>query len=114
MMRFGGGFRKLAALAVGGLLILAVVATRPEWRPATGRVSPVPAEGRPHLVEVLKPRAWLRVTGWTDGQGRFVLFMAAIGEDHTLRVERAGCDAAVVRGVRFEPGRDAVVRVAAC
>ena len=114
MMRFGGGFRRLAALAVGGLLILAVVATRPEWRWATGRVTPVPAGGRPHLVEVLEPRAWLKVTGWTDGQGRFVLFMAAAGEDHTLRVERAGCGPAVVRGVRFEPGRDAVVQVPGC
>ena len=99
---------------VGGLLILAVVATRPEWRPATGRVSPVPAEGRPHLVEVLEPRAWLKVTGWTDGHGRFVLFMAAAGEDHTLRVERSGCGPAVVSGVRFEPGPDAVVQVPVC
>ena len=114
MMRFGGGFRRLATLAVGGVLILVVVATRPQWRPATGRVSPAPAGGRPHLVEVLEPRAWLQVTGWTDGQGRFVLFMAAAGQDHTLRVERSGCGPAVVRGVRFEPGRDAVVRVPAC
>ena len=114
MMRFGGGLRRLAALAVGGLLILAVVATRPEWRWATGRVSPVPAGGRPHLVEVLEPRSWLKVTGWTDGRGRFVLFMAAAGEDHTLRVERAGCGPAVVRGVRFEPGRDAFVPVPGC
>ena len=114
MMRPGRGFRRLAALVVGGLLILAVVATRPEWRWATGRVSPVPAGARPHLVEVLEPRAWLRVTGWTDGQGRFVLFMAAAGEDHTLRVERWGCGPAVVRGVRFEPGRDTVVHVPGC
>ncbi len=114
MMRLGGGFRRLAALVVGGLLILAVVATRPQWRPATGRVSPVPAGGRPHLVEVLEPRAWLQVTGWTDGRGRFVLFMAAAGQDHTLRVERSGCVPAVVRGVRFEPGRDAVVHVPDC
>ena len=114
MMRLRGGFRRLAALVVGGLLIVAVVATRPQWRPAAGRVSPLPAGGRPHLVEVLEPQAWLKVTGWTDGRGRFVLFMAAAGEDHTLRVERVGCGPAVVRGVRFEPRRDAVVRVPAC
>ena len=114
MMRWRGGFRRLAALVVGGLLILAVVATRPQWRWVTGRVSPAPTGARPHLVEVLEPRAWLQVTGWTDELGRFVLFMAAAGEDHTLRVERSGCGPAVVRGVRFEPGRDAVVRVPAC
>ena len=114
VMRAGGGLRRLAALAIGGVLIVFVVGTRPEWRWATGRVVPAPPGGRPHLVEVVEPEAWLPVTAWTDSEGRFFLFMAQVGAAHTLRVERAGCGPAVVRGVRFEAGRDAVVSVPAC
>lgn len=113
-MRLRGGFRRLAALVVGGVLILAVVGTRPRWQRVTGRVVPVPAGGRPHLVEVVAPRGWLQVTGWTDDAGRFFLFMARRGAAHTLRVERSGCDPAVVEGVQFERGRDALVRVPPC
>ncbi len=108
------GLRRLVVLLAGGLLILAVVGTRPQWRKATGRLAPVPPGGRPHLVEVVAPAAWIEVTGWTDRRGRFFLFLSQAGADHTLRVERAGCAPAVVQGVRFEPGRDAVVRVPAC
>ena len=114
MMRPGGGFRRLAALIVGGVVILAVVGTRPRWQKVTGRVEPAPAGGRPHLVEVVAPRAWTKVTGWTDGAGRFFLFMGRRGAAHTLRVERSGCGPAVVEGVRFERGRDTVVRVPPC
>ena len=113
-MRARGGFRRLAALVLGGLLIVLVVGTRPQWVRATGRVVPPPPGGRPHLVEVVEPAAWLPVTGWTDREGRFFLFMAQVGAAHTLRVERPGCDPAVVRGVRFEAGRDAVVSVPPC
>ncbi len=113
-MRVRGGLRRLAALVLGGALIVLVVGTRPEWRRATGRVVPAPPGGRPHLVEVVEPEAWLPVTAWTDSEGRFFLFMAQVGAAHTLRVERPGCGPAVVRGVRFEAGRDAVVSVPAC
>ncbi len=113
-MRLRGGFRRLAALVVGGLLILAVVGTRPRWQRVTGRVVPVPAGGRPHLVEVVGPRGWLQVTGWTDDAGRFFLFMARRGAAHTLRVERSGCDPVVVEGVHFKLGRDTLVRVPPC
>ena len=108
-MRLRGGLRRIAALVVGGVLILAVVGTRPRWQRVTG-----PAGGRPHLVEVVAPRGWLQVTGWTDDAGRFFLFMARRGAAHTLRVERSGCDPAVVEGVQFESGRDALVRVPQC
>ena len=113
-MRRRGGFRRLAALFVGGLVILAAVGTRPRWERVNGRVVPAPAGGRPHLVEVVAPRAWMKVTGWTDGAGRFFLFMARRGAAHTLRVERSGCSPAVVEGVRFERGRDTLVRVPSC
>ena len=113
-MRPGRGLRRLAALVVGGLVILAVVGTRPRWQRVTGRVVPAPAGGRPHLVEVVAPRAWTKVTGWTDGAGRFFLFTARRGAAHTLRVERSGCGPAVVEGAHFERGRDAVVRVPPC
>ena len=83
-MRVRGGLRRLAALVLGGVLIVFVVDTRPEWRGATGRVVPAPPGGRPHLVEVVGPEAWLPVTGWTDRQGRFFLFMAQVGAPHTL------------------------------
>ena len=112
--RLRGGFLRLAALLVGGLVILAAVGTRPRWERATGRVVPAPAGGRPHLVEVVAPRAWTKVTGWTDGAGRFFLFMARRGAAHTLRVERSGCGPAVVEGVQFERGRDTLVRVPPC
>ena len=114
VMRARGGLRRLAALAIGGALIVFVVGTRPEWRRATGRVVPAPPGGRPQLVEVMEPEAWLPVTAWTDGEGRFFLFMAQVGAAHTLRVERVRCGPAVVRGVRFEVGREAVVSVPAC
>ena len=108
------GVRQVAALVVGGLVILAVVGTRPQWQKVTGRVTPTPAGGRPHLVEVVAPRAWMKVTGWTDGGGRFFLFLGRRRAAHTLRVERSGCGPAVVEGVRFERGRDALVRVPPC
>ena len=114
MTRLRGSFLRLAALLVGGLVILAAVGTRPRWERATGRVVPAPAGGRPQLVEVVAPRAWMKVTGWTDGAGRFFLFMARRGAAHTLRVERSGCGPAVVEGVRFEGGRDTLVRVPRC
>ena len=114
MMRLRGGLRRVATLVVGTLVILAVVGTRPRWQQATGRVVPAPAGGRPHLVEVVSPRAWTLVTGWTDGAGRFFLFMARRGAAHTLRVERSGCSPAVVEDVHFERGRDALVRVPRC
>ena len=113
-MPLTGGLRRLAALLVGGLVIVAVVGTRPQWHKVTGRVVPEPAGGRPHLVEVVAPRAYIKVTGWTDGAGRFFLFMGRRGAAHTLRVERSGCGSAVVEGVRFERGRDALVRVPRC
>ena len=113
-MRVRGGLRRLAALVLGGVLIVFVVGTRPRWEPAAGRLVPAPPGGRPHLVEVVEPGAWLPVTAWTDHEGWFVLFMAQVGAAHTLRVERAGCAPAVVRGVRFEAGREAVVGVPAC
>ena len=113
-MRLRGGFRRLAALVVGGVLILTVVGTRPRWQRVTGRVVPVPAGGRPHLVEVVEPEGWMKVTGWTDGAGRFFLFMARRGTAHTLRVERSDCDPAVVEGVQFKRGRDTVIRVLPC
>lgn len=109
-----GGLTRLAALVLGGALIVFVVGTRPQWERAAGRVVPAPADGRPHLVEVVEPEAWLPVTAWTDREGRFFLFMAQVGAAHTLRVERAGCGPAVVRGVRFETGREAAVSVPAC
>ncbi len=113
-MRPRDGFRRLAALLVGGLVILTAVGTRPRWEQVTGRLVPAPAGGRPRLVEVVAPRAWMTVTGWTDGAGRFFLFMARRGAGHTLRVERSGCGPAVVEGVRFERGRDTLVRVPRC
>ena len=108
------GLRRLAVLAVGGAVILLAVGTRPQWERATGRIVPRPAGGRPRLVELVRPRAWLTVTGWTDGEGRFFLFAAQVGAEHTLRVERSGCEPAVVDGVRFERGGDALVRVPPC
>ncbi len=114
VMRPRDGFRRLAALLVGGLVILAAVGARPRWEQVTGRVVPAPAGGRPRLVEVVTPRAWMKVTGWTDGAGRFSLFTARRGAGHTLRVERSGCAPAVVEGVRFERGRDTLVRVPRC
>ena len=113
-MRVRRGFGRLAALVLGGSLIVLVVGTRPEWDQATGRVVPAPPDGRPRLVEVVEPEAWLRVTAWTDREGRFFLFMAEARAAHTLRVERGGCGPAVVRGVRFETGREAVVSVPPC
>ena len=113
-MRTRGGLRRFVALVVGGLLILAVVGTRPQWQKVSGRVVPAPAGARPHLVEVVAPRAWMKVTGWTDGAGRFFLFMARRGAAHTLRVERSGCGPALLEGVHFERGRDALVRVPRC
>ena len=108
------GLRRLAVLAVGGAVILLAVGTRPQWERATGRIVPRPAGGRPHLVELVRPRSWLKVTGWTDGEGRFLLFASQVGAEHTLRVERSGCEPAVVDGVRFERGADALVRIPPC
>ena len=113
-MRVHGRLRRLAALVVGGALILLAVGTRARWERATGRVVPRPAGGRPHLVELVEPRSWLTVTGWTGEEGRFLLFASEVGAEHTLRVERSGCGPALVEGVRFEPGADAVVRVPPC
>lgn len=108
------GLRRLAVLAVGGAVILLAVGTRPQWERATGRIVPRPADGRPRLVELVRPRSWLKVTGWTDGEGRFLLFASQVGAEHTLRVERPGCEPAVVDGVRFERGADALVRIPPC
>ena len=57
-MRVRGGLRRLAALVLGGVLIVFVVDTRPEWRGATGRVVPAPPGGRP-----LSSRWWGRRRG---------------------------------------------------
>ena len=104
MMRLRGGFRRIAALVVGGPRYSRRCRHAPAvaagHRPRGARAPRRPA----HLVEVVSPRAWTKVMGWTDGAGRFFLFMARRGAAHTLRVERSGCSPAVVEGVHFEGG----------
>ena len=91
--------KRLLILATTTITILAVTAIRPGWEQATGQI--VPAPSAPLLIEIVDPDLWVHVTGWSDPQGRFLLFMTERGEEHTLSIERPGCEPHVARGVRF-------------
>ena len=93
--------KRLLILAVTTVTILAVTAMRPRWEKATGQIVPTPST--PLLIEIIDPDLWLHVTGWSDPQGRFMLFMTHRGREHALSIERPGCEPHIARGVRFTP-----------